>query len=173
MRWPGTVCGGGSGTDSVTRYAATSSHSFSSRVVAAAHLLAVGLLRPQADERDHRRIHRRQRHQRIAHLRVADVDRQPRQADVEKVGGDLGAQPGTPRVVGIDSAQSEDHFFHDPNLADAPIRRSWPGKGMPSDKFEFAGFGTSVGQAVGFSRALIPGGTHVPTTRFRSTFPDG
>ena len=49
----------------------------------AAHLLAVGLLGPQADERDHRRVQRRQRHQGVAHDVIAHIDRQARHADIE------------------------------------------------------------------------------------------
>jgi hypothetical protein len=129
VRWPGTVCGGGQRhrfRDEIRRDRVALPLQQGRRVP---HLLAVGLLRPHTDECGNRWVHRRQRHQGIAYFSVADIDRQTLQPDVEKVGGNLGTQPGAPRIVGLDSAQGEDHFLHHPNLAHAPIPRSCRAEG--------------------------------------------
>ena len=88
------------------------------------HLRAVRLLGPHADEGHHGRVHRRQCHQRLTHVGIADVDRQSGQTDVEQVGGDLRAQPRAPGVVGVDTPQGQHDFLHGPNLAEDVSARS-------------------------------------------------
>ena len=85
------------------------------------HLITVGLLCPDGHERDHRRIHRRQCHQRVPHGVVAHIDHQSRHFEVQQVGRDVCAQSRAPRFVGLGSPKRDDDFFHDPNLADADI----------------------------------------------------
>ena len=77
-----------------------------------AHLIAIRLLSPQAHHRGQWRVQRRQRHQRIAHHLVANIDRQPRHVQIEQVRGDMRPQSRAPRIIRIGSPERDDDLLH-------------------------------------------------------------
>ena len=125
VRSPGAVFGGGSGTDSVTRYAATSSHSFSNRAMAECtwspyDCCVHSVTNPTTGGSSVVRVISESRTGSSRTLTASPGAPVSRSSAATSSRNRL-----APRFVRVGAPQGDDHFFHGPNLQ--PWLSKWLG----------------------------------------------